>query len=109
MPIRTARFFQGVATTGAGVRLATVPAGQTWLLKELSLSNDQLVNDSGSAGVLAADGTYIRLVPISAVNTHTLQRWQGFMVLLPGDGVFASSVGGNLDCWFSGAKLAGLA
>jgi hypothetical protein len=109
MPIRTTQFFEGFTTIGGPVALVTVPAGQTWLLKDAILINEGGVNDTGSLGVLAWSGNVYHLIMNQVMNAHTLQRNQGFTVLKPGDALFGTSVGGNLQVLFSGAKLAGIA
>lgn len=109
MATRTGVLFR-FAGSGAFNILATVPAGQTWILKDLVVSNE-----TGGAAVCflySTDpgGTVHGGLLNESVGANSVTRKGMFHVLGPGDFVwFASSGGVNVYVWGSGAKLPGVA
>jgi len=87
--------------------VATVPAGETWLVKGVLLYNIS----ANTASVLAYTkrpsvsvfGFIIR-ASVSAVNAAS---WGGLVVLEAGDQLFIQSDQQPTHGWFSGTKLTG--
>lgn len=90
-----------------GVLVATVPAGETWLIKGVLLYNVS----ANSASVLA----YVRRPSVSvfgfivraAVTAVNSASWSGLVVAEAGDQLYMQSDQQPTHVWFSGSKLSG--
>lgn len=110
MAVRTAALGRGLIFGGAGeTLLATVPAGETWIVKgcEIALSGlgSSTVQVFATSADLSTRATFIQqLVPSLGVAHYT-----GFLVMEPGDTLTAASSSVDTNVWVSGTKLAGVA
>jgi len=94
------------------ITVATVPAGQTWIVKEV-----YVVNASGSSKVVAAGAQRppgvlgISLTDGAALAPYSTEVQRGlFTVLEPGDELFLyNSTAESAGLWISGAALDGVA
>ena len=108
MPVRSNRFARGATTVGSTVRVYTVPAGKTAIVKDVVLwgfvggvSRFALYAVSGAAQVAIVD---------QAIGGFQSARFSGlFVVLEPGDSLQVFSQGAAAQFWTSGAELDGVA
>jgi len=102
---RSHRLAEPVVPTSGGVTAITVPAGQTWLLKNLPVYNGGAV---GSGVIVRLDtpaSTTQVVAAKSAPPGVTTQLLDGLVVLEAGDVLTVASASSSLVCWFFGAKL----
>lgn len=89
--------------------LATVPDGQTWILKSAFIYNDANASRTGSVGVKrVAEDTYATALQ-GPFDPYSTNEWQGWIVAEPGDQIEFQAAGDDMVCWVSGAQLDGVA
>jgi hypothetical protein len=107
MATRSRKLFAGGVFGPGPLNLATVPAGETWILKHVSVSNFTGAGDTVMFGVQDAALNQIWLIPTQALPTGQILLWSGFVVLQSTDSLFGGSNLGAGKVWASGAKLPG--
>lgn len=108
MPTRSgpvARFHQTAA--GLTTVVYTVPVDTTLIVKHVVVRNSEVVdrtvnvyawnNAAGAAGHMFS----------TIVVARTLQTWNGWLAMLPGDQLTLYTDGSNVHLWVSGALLPG--
>lgn len=107
--VRTAVLAQGDFTGTALVILATVPAGETWIVKSVYVINTAAVAQSVFLSARRPS------VPISvwfftkSLNANELATWEGWVVLAPGDQLCLTMTVAPARLWASGSRLIGAA
>jgi hypothetical protein len=109
VPTRSTRLASLIPAPGVATSALTVPAGMTYLIKDVLVSNFAGAGDT--VDVYAQDGAGVqgRLFMNQAVPTITRAEWSGFVALNAGDQLFVRSVQGSTHFWVSGTKLVGVA
>lgn len=110
MPTRSSALFQGAVFAGAGpTDLVQVPAGETWIVKGVEVSLTGFVNSTVQVGARKDDNSSsIRFIQQS-VTTPFVAHYTGWVVLEPGDWLWASTSAQDADVWIAGAQLVGVA
>jgi hypothetical protein len=88
---------------------ATVPAGESWLLKNAMVWNDGVANDSVQVLVVTLAGVRIALAFGFPLAAHGIIQWNGFLIMKPGDTLQGSSSTSSSAVVASGARLPGVA
>lgn len=106
MAVRSANLAVGTKS-GAGITtVATVPAGETWIIKDI-----RTYASGGAVRALVGAARGGLLVPISDgslpnAGSRGVECW---VVLEPGDEIQVFSNSTTFDFWVSGAMLSGVA
>jgi len=110
MSTRTAVLAKFTTADGAGHDRATVPAGETWILKSAAIMNNAATTagwqlwvhtaDSITAAVMVSSGSQL------AGSGTVVSMW---VVLEPGDVIYFLGGVASVAVWLSGTKLAGVA
>lgn len=110
MPTRSAALFQGAIFAGAGATdLVQVPAGETWIVKGVEVSLTGLSNSTVQVGARKDDNSSsVRFVQ-QTVTSPFVAHYSGWVVLEPGDWLWASTSATDADVWIAGAELQGVA
>lgn len=107
--VRTAVLAHGDSTGTALVILATVPAGETWIVKSASVVN--IAAGAQTVSLLARRPS----VPVAvtfyteSLNASAVGQWNGWVVLAPGDQLALVMTVGPGRVWVSGSRLIGAA
>lgn len=109
MPIRTAQFFSGVVAGAGNNTIFTVPAGVTWLLKNVRLTNNSNVGELTACLINPATGGFVDLIDGVTLGAQQSVEWAGFVVMLAGDRLRIFSANGTTSGWISGTKMPGVA
>jgi hypothetical protein len=110
MATRTSKLGTALPGAGASVTVFTVPAGQTYIVKEVLAYNRDTVADNVQAYALQPSPNTVALtINNASLGSHLSDRWDGFLVLLPGDQFVVTSASGHSNFWVSGSKLPGTA
>lgn len=108
MSTRTAKLVTAVVLTSATIVRATVPAGETWIVKSVLAQN--WGGASGSLQIGCSDPT--NSVGVYFVNqtlaAGAIAEWEGWVVLKPGDQVFTVLSASSVSMWVSGTRLLGV-
>lgn len=108
MTTRTAVLGVGqVAAGGGSVTLGTVPAGETWILKSVLAYNAGAASDSPLFFMFDHVSGLNAYLPTSSIATGGTFRFDGWVVLAPGD---ALGLLQNTTAWrvrASGTRLLG--
>lgn len=108
MAVRSARLFAGsTGPLSTPTTLLTVPAGHTYLLKDLRVDSPA----GGTTRVIvwvASGAAEVSLIDGGLGDRETIVV-QGFIVLEPGDRLRALADGASARVWASGADLVGVA
>lgn len=89
--------------------LCTVPAGETWIVKDIRVLN---VNAGPASAIISVtgvgnvDGTWLINKTLAGVSYDGMSCW---VVMEPGDYLVYASDQGLVRFWVSGAKLVGIA
>jgi hypothetical protein len=102
---RSSRLWAAAETTATTKLVFTCPAGSAAILKSvygyMSATPGQTIVQVYTAASTAA----VYLILDAAAPAVALLRWDGWMVLEPGDYVSIYSSGGTVQTWGSGALL----
>ena len=109
MATRTAILGVGLTTAGVSLTLATVPAGETWILKSCNIINIGAVNTMVKVTVNHATGGHVAAMFFAVVNAASEAYQERWIVAEPGDVIAAESDSAAVDVWLNGAQLAGVA
>ena len=108
MPVRNGVLCRGVSVGAVSVVLGTVPAGMTWLVKEINVLNGGGAAASISVQAQNAANTMVaRPYTNSALAAGATERYSGFLAMGPGDQLVLYPGAANLFVWASGAQLDG--
>lgn len=86
--------------------LAEVPPAQSWIVKSINVHSDvpTAIPNLLVYAVAASSGTAVYFLNSSLESAKDL-RWDGWVVLEPGDQVGLSTTDGVVHAWISGAVL----
>jgi len=107
--VRTARLAAVEVNALGTITIATVPAGETWILKSLLVNNQSGV----ASTVIVLVNRPTPAVPVRLYSESVAQgatrTWEGWLVLQPGDEVKVNASAVSVFVWASGTRLIGLA
>ena len=108
MTVRTCRLAVGYTSPVAtDTLLYTCPAGKTAVIKDVLMSGSGIAATRGLVQVRSgSDRAHIIDQPVGAQEAAHLGCW---VVLEPGDTIYAYSTAQPVRVWVSGAELAGVA
>src|SRR5713226_111983 len=101
MPIRTAKLFSGFLVPPGPAAIVTPPVGQTYLVKEIVVWNTTGAADLVQVIAEDASGFDTAIFPLQSLAAHAKLEWNGFLALIPGDTLRASSSGTASTAWVS--------
>ena len=108
MPVRNGVLCRALVTVGGGNTLiGTVPSTDTWIIKELALSNVSGAGLDAFAWLLSASGGIRRQFFAGFLGNNGVDGFQGTSFAGPGDQVWASCDAGSMSVWVGGADLPG--
>jgi hypothetical protein len=96
----------GTAAVGVVVAVATVPSGETWIIKEAIAYSAPGTPRAFLAGRRGSLDVPFLDTPLAAAASVRHERW---MVLEPGDQIVAYAQSSAFIYWVSGTKLSGVA
>ena len=89
--------------------LGTVPAGSTWILKDIRIANFSGLAATVSVGVLRPSTNAAAIVVDQSINNGAIVGVSCFVVAEPADQLLYSSTQNAVEIWCSGAELDGVA
>jgi hypothetical protein len=109
MTVRSAVLATGRNNFGGVMTLATVPAGETWIIKDVHIRDFTGASNSFNVN-LYNPTTFVRndLIYVAGV-TQEFATWAGWVVAEPGDLLQLGCFNGLVTTWISGTKLIGVA
>lgn len=109
MPTRTAILGRGICFAGSPTILATVPAGETWIVKSVEVSPSGF--GSSTVQVYLEDaGLGLRALFIQqTIASLGVAHYSGWVVAEPGTDLVCNPTSVDQYVWISGAKLQGIA
>lgn len=107
MAVRT-KFLAADVLTNAGAVLYTTPAGETTIIKWVTLSSSAAIGSTIASLFLNIGGTNFRVLTesVGAASAESFVTW---WVLAEGDSLLGSSPGGVITGTFHGTELEGVA
>lgn len=109
MVVRTARLVEAYVGAGGDTTLATVPDGETWIVKQVDVHGVAFLNSSISLyWVHPASGTRGYFLQ-QTLSSPYVSHYTGFAVGEPGDELHAFSSANDIEVWVSGSRLEGVA
>ena len=109
MTIRTAVLASTSFNAGVTVTLFTVPAGQTWIVKDVLVHNWAAGNNQIRVRMVdPVSLTYLYLIDVPATDPGR-KEWQGWMTLVAGQYMDVWSPNNAGYIWVAGSKLSGIA
>jgi hypothetical protein len=107
--VRTAKLVCVGSTASQFLTLATVPAGETWIVKEIVLGNNTGTSGIGIVNALKPGVAIVNLLSATIAAFSSAQSTGRFFVLEPGDQLQSNTPGVNWNVWVAGTKLLGVA
>jgi len=109
MSVRSAVLARGVVFAGDTPLIGTVPDGETWIVKSAEVSPVGVGSSSVQLYAEAADASTRATFFQQTVPSLSPVHYSGWVVMLPGDNLFAHSSAVDEYYWVSGARLVGVA
>lgn len=109
MALRTAKLGALQGGVGSWSIVCTVPAGQTYIVKDIRYYNTLGSTDTVTIALVTTGAVTYPLVGNQSLGANAANSWQGWAVLGPGETLQAFSTTGGTRFWASGAKLDGVA
>lgn len=110
MPIRSAVLARiSSAVGGSNGIISTVPANETWILKEVDIDNTTGGNAIVSAWAADPSNTQVGLAAQETLAAGALGTVACYLVLDPGSTLNYFASVGPVHFWYSGIKLDGVA
>jgi hypothetical protein len=107
--VRSDLLASGLAPASSNVLVATVPAAETWLVKDALIYNPGGSAELGVLYVQSVDSSINVGFIAETVSAGGVAHFSGFVVMQPGQKMYFANGPGVLSFWVSGAKLLGTA
>lgn len=108
MSVRTAMLCNGIVPAGIDTVLATVPAGETWIVKGAEISSSGLGSSTDQLWaedlVSGARATFMQ----QSIPSLGVAHYTGYVVLEPGHTLNARASAVDMYAWVSGSRLMGV-
>lgn len=109
MPVRTANLGRLQGNVNGWAILCTVPAGQTFLVKEVRYHNSGGTTDTITIALVTPSIVIYALLNASSLAAGGVGSVLGWIAMAPGDTLQVFSTTGGTRFWASGTKLDGVA
>lgn len=109
MPVRVSKLGSVIPASNVQTTLFTVPAGFTYLVKDVIIVNTSGVADTASAWAQDAGGTRGATIYNASLASGGRTELQTLIAMGPGDTFIVFSNAGPSSFWVSGTKLPGVA
>lgn len=108
MAVRSGVLARMVSTGNTDELIGTVPAGDTWILKDARILN--LGSGSAGSGLFATSAVGVidaQIINFSTMAVDALLTWSGWFVMGPGDFLTFTPRIAGMHIWVSGTQLVG--
>lgn len=109
MAVRTARLTNAYVGAGSDTVIGTVPAGETWIVKQVDVHGVAFLNSSIQVYWLNPSTGTRGYFLVQTLASPYVAHYSGFAVGEPGDELHAFSSANDIEVWASGSKLEGVA